>query len=274
MIQHEHEKLVFFSYHIFEPFEHLLSVVSSRLGGVSTGPYHALNLALSVGDEQAAVVKNRTLLCEAIDVDITAVTVGELAHGTNIVVATPSSKGKGTADRFQSFPCTDGLITNRLDTPLLILVADCAVLSFFDPKRQVIALGHGGWRGTVGGIVRKVVEKMNEAFDCHPADIRVGMSPSIGPCCYQVREDVINAFHAAFPDQAQRFFVPQPDGSVHLDMWTAIKWQLLDSGIQDEHIEVAGICTACHTDLFYSHRAEKGKTGRFGGLIVLRSRAH
>src|SRR5712691_654221 len=271
MIQHEHGKLLLFSYQIFEPFKTMSGIVSSRLGGVSTGHCHSLNLSLSAGDEEAAVLKNRTLLCEAMDLELCSVTIGQLVHGTTIAIVTPSSRGKGATDRLSSIPATDGLITNIPDLPLLTLVADCAVLSFFDPKRQVVALAHSGWRGAAGGIGRKMIEKMNQAYDCHPADILVGVSPSIGPCCYEVREDVIEAFYTAFPVQVQSFFVPQPDGSTHLDMWAAIKRQLLDSGIQDEHIEFSGLCTACRTDLFYSHRAEKGKTGRFGGLTVLRS---
>jgi len=271
MIRRDRGKLSLFSYNIFEPFDTMTSVVSTRLGGVSTGYCHSLNLSLSAGDEEAAVLKNRTLLCEAMGIELPSVTIGQLVHGTAIALVTPSSRGRGATDRLSSIPATDGLLTNIAGLPLLTLVADCAVLSFFDPKRHVVALAHSGWRGAVGRIGHKMIEKMNESFDCHPSDILVGVSPSIGPCCYEVREDVVKAFHEAFPGQAQRFFVPQPDGSLHLDMWTAIKWQLLESGIQDEHIEMSGLCTACRTDLFYSHRAEKGKTGRFGALTVLHS---
>ncbi len=114
-----------------------------------------------------------------------------------------------------------------------------------------------------------MVEAMNATFDCNPADVLVGISPSIGPCCYQVREDVVTAFQEAYPEQASAFFVQQPDGSIHLDMWTALTCQLRSSGIQEEHIELAGVCTACHTDMFYSHRVEGGRTGRFTGMIML-----
>src|SRR6266568_88695 len=216
MIRHKHHDLVYFSYHLFQPVEALLSAVSSRLGGVSVQPYESLNLALSVGDDPAA------------------------------------------------------LITNLPDVPLFILIADCAALSFYDPVRKVIGLGHAGWRGTVGGIARKMVEAMNAAFDCNPADLLVGISPSIGPCCYQVRDDVVAAFQEAFPDQADAIFVRQPDGSTHLDMWTALTCQMRSSGVREEHIELASICTACNTDLFYSNRAEGGRTGRFTGMIMLR----
>jgi YfiH family protein len=273
MLKHTHGKLPFFSYEIFQPFDSVSSVFSTRVGGVSEPPYHTLNLGMSVGDRQDNVIQNRTLFCEAIGVDIRAITVGHLIQGTHIEIVSPAERGRGGIDSNNGLPGTDGMITCVPDVALLLLVADCAAISFFDPKRKVIGLGHGGWRGTVGGIARKVVQKMNEAFDCNPADILVGVSPSIGPCCYEVREDVVQAFQQAFPEQAHTFFVHLPDGSIHLDVWTALKWQLLASGIQPDHMEFAGTCTACHTDVFYSHRAEKGKTGRFGGLITLKTMA-
>jgi len=86
-----------------------------------------------------------------------------------------------------------------------------------------------------------------------------------------VREDLVEVFSRAFATQAHHFFLPQADGTIHLDMWAVLRWQLLESGVQDKHIELSGICTACHTDLFYSHRAEHGKTGRFAGLTVLQA---
>src|SRR5215467_9877128 len=108
MISHEHGKLLYFSYNIFEPFGTMFSFVSSRLGGVSTGYCHSLNLSLSAGDDEAAVIKNRTLLCEAMGIELGSVTIGQLVHGTNIAVVTSSSRGKGATDRFSSIPATDG----------------------------------------------------------------------------------------------------------------------------------------------------------------------
>jgi polyphenol oxidase len=269
MIRHELNELVYFSYPLFESLERILSVVSSRKGGASAKPYDSLNLALSVGDDHEAVKTNRERLCQTIGIEVDAMTIAQLVQGTHIEVVKSSSQGLSATEKAQRFVDTDGLITNEASVPLFIFIADCAALSFFDPKRNVIGIGHAGWRGAAGGIARKMIEAMNAAFDCNPADILVGISPSIGPCCYQVREDVVAAFQATYPEQARSFFVQQPDGSIHLDMWTALTCQLQSSGIQAAHIELAGICTACHTDLFYSNRAEGGKTGRFTGMITL-----
>jgi len=270
MIRHVQGELLYFSYPIFTSHQRILSIVSSRQGGVSAEPNDSLNLALSVGDTPEDVIANRTLLCQAIGIEVDPMTIAQLVQGTHIEVVTSSSRGLSAAEKAQRFVDTDGLITNVADVPLFIFIADCAALSFFDPKRNVIGIGHAGWRGAVGGIARKMVEAMNAAFDCNPADILVGISPSIGPCCYQVREDVVEAFQGAYSEQAGSFFVQQPDGSIHLDMWTALTYQLQSSGIQEAHIELARICTACNTDLFYSNRAEGGKTGRFTGMITLR----
>lgn len=149
---------------------------------------------------------NRGLLCEAIRVEVDSMTVAQLVQGTHIAVVTISSRGLEAAERARRFVDTDGLITNVPDVPLFVLIADCAALSFYDPVRKVVGLGHAGWRGTVGRIARKMVEAMNAAFDCHPADLLVGISLSIGPCCYQVQDDVVSAFHYSYPDQVGAFF--------------------------------------------------------------------
>ena len=220
MIKQEHKSLIYYSFEIFEQFSPMSSVISTRLGGVSEGPFHSLNLALSVGDNQSAVITNRSRLYEAVGVESETVAVAQLIQGTHIEIVTDHSQGNAA----QAFVGTDGLVTNVQNRPHMILVADCAAVTLFDPKRSIIALAHGGWRGTVGKIMQKMVSTMNATFGCDPADILVGIGPSIGPCCYQVREDVIDTFHATFPQQAHHFFVPQEDDTVHLDMWTALRW--------------------------------------------------
>jgi YfiH family protein len=271
MIRHEHaqshENLVYYSYQLFEPFPQLSCVISTRLGGVSEGYLHSLNLSFSVGDTEQAVLTNRSRLYHIVDVEPQSVAQAHLVHGNHIEVVTSQSP----TGMYQRFAETDGLVTNVAHTPLLILVADCAAVAFFDPKQQVIALLHAGWKGIASSIVPKMVATMNETFGCRPSDIFVAISPSLGPCCYEVREDLVAVFREAFPTHAQDFFRLQPDTTIHLDMWAALRWQLRESGIRPEHIEEAGLCTACHLDEFYSHRAERGKTGRFAGLIVLRS---
>lgn len=266
MLKHTCEDLLFFSYQIFQPFDSLTNVVSTRLGGVSQGYLHSLNLSFRVGDDEEAVITNRSRFYNATDVEPTMVAQAQLVHGTHIEVVTDQTP----CDTHLKLPETDGLVTNVLNKALFIPVADCAAVAFFDPKQRVIGLAHAGWRGTVKGVIGQIVTTMRQIFGSDPSDILVGISPSIGPCCYEVKEDLVEVFTNAFPHHAHHFFLRQSDGTIHLDMWAFLCWQLVKSGILGEHIECSELCTACHTDWFYSHRAEHGRTGRFAGLIVLR----
>jgi YfiH family protein len=270
MLLQENGQLPLLSYQLFQPYHtRVTNVISTRLGGVSAPPYHELNLALSTLDDRDAVLENRQRLCRAVGVELEALTVGQLIQGTHIAVVSEDIRGRGSLDRAAALQGTDGLVTNLPNTPLVVLVADCTVCSYFDPVRQVVALAHAGWRGTAGGIAKKMVEMMHEVFGCDSRDILVGIGPNIGAKNFQVRDDVLQAFRVSYGDQAKDFFAPQEDGSYLLDLNAALVRQLKDSGIREEHMEIAGICTYERTDLFYSHRAEHGRTGRFAGLIVL-----
>lgn len=265
-----HDQLPLFSYRLFDAHPNIVNVVSTRHGGVSSAPYESLNLALSTLDDTVAVLENRRRLCEVVDVELERLTIGQLVQGLNIAVVTEELRGRGALDRAAALQGTDGLLTNLPDTPLAVLVADCTVVSFYDPVRQVVALAHAGWRGTAGKIAMKMVSVMQEQFGCDPGDVLVGIGPNLGKDDMKVREDVFNIYRTAFGTQAHDFFASRHDGSFLLDLNEALLVQLRESGIRDSNIAISGMSTA-RTDLFYSHRIEKGKTGRFAGLIVLHS---
>jgi YfiH family protein len=185
------------------------------------------------------------------------------------------------AQRGSAFDDTDALVTNAALVPLVILTADCAAIFFFDPVHRAVGTAHAGWRGTVAGVAARTVEVMRDAFGTNPQDLTAAIGPSIGPCCYEVGAEVINAVAATFPDHIGELLV-EPDmasaGSFrasvnqerkHFDLWRANEIMLAHAGVRDDAIEVARLCTACRTDLLYSHRAEKGNTGRFGGIVML-----
>jgi hypothetical protein len=157
------------------------------------------------------------------------------------------------------------------DLPLVMAFADCTPIMLVDPVRGAVGIAHAGWRGTVAGICQAVVSKMVDALNCRPADIYAAIGPAIGPCCYEVGTDVVEAVTAAL-GQNDAFFRPGPQGDqLHFDQWAANEFALRQAGVQQ--IERADICTACHVDEFYSHRAEGGRTGRFGAIIALRDAA-
>ena len=144
--------------------------------------------------------------------------------------------------------------------------ADCTPVLLYDPARQVIGLVHAGWLGTVRGAARAAVESMQKRYASDPADILAAIGPAIGPDHYEIGADVIAQVKAADGSQAEELLTAHGK-SIHFDLWKAN--QLILSGVGVHQIEVAGICTACHLDDWYSHRGEKGKTGRFGALIAL-----
>ncbi|HEU4365377.1 MAG TPA: peptidoglycan editing factor PgeF, partial [Candidatus Krumholzibacteria bacterium] len=175
-------------------------------------------------------------------------------------------------------------VTNVPDTPLVTLTADCAAVVLFDPAHEAIGIAHAGWRGAVSRVAAATVARMREAFGSLPGELIAAIGPSIGPCCYEVGPEVIDAVSAAFPGDA-RELLQEPDmasaGSFrasvnedrkHFDLWRANELVLMEAGVPDEQIELSDLCTSCRTDLFYSHRAERGNTGRFGALVTLHTR--
>nr|PZN52800.1 MAG: peptidoglycan editing factor PgeF [Chloroflexota bacterium] len=161
----------------------------------------------------------------------------------------------------------DAMVTDQPDTPLTMRFADCTPVLFYDPVKGVIGMAHAGWRGTVNGIAARVVGVMQRAFGCRPADIQAAIGPSIGPDRYQVGEEVVDAVMRYFGTTDGLIRRDPRDGTAYLNLWEANRRDLERAGVED--IEVAGLCTATRTDEFFSHRAEKGRTGRFGAVLSL-----
>ena len=254
-------------YYQFSGWSHLRHGIFTRLGGASQAPWAALNVGGTVGDDLAAVRRNHTLMYEALAVDESrACTVWQVHSADTVIVNKPIEGRRWVA-------IADGMVTDQPDTPLTMRFADCTPVFFQDPVKAVIGIAHAGWRGTVQGAGVSVVKTMIRAYGCQPSDIQAGIGPSIGPSRYQVGEEVVEAVQQHFgtlngelPEGALIQRDPN-DGTAYLNLWSANKLDLLRAGLGK--IEVAGICTASNTDEFYSHRAENGQTGRFGGVITL-----
>lgn len=233
-------------------------VFSTRLGGVSRPPFATLNVGSHVGDEPADVGENRRRLSEAAGVPHGWATV-EQVHGADVV----------TADRAAGAPLgrADALITDRPGLPLAIFTADCTAVYVYDPVRRAIGLAHAGWRGTAAGIVGRVLAAMARAYGTTASDCHAAIAPSIGGCCYEVDAAVIDQLrHFAWLPDVIREVRP---GHWLLDLWLANHRQLQAAGVHPDNITMSGLCTACHTELFFSHRAEAGRTGRQAAVLTL-----
>ncbi len=225
-------------------------------------PWASLNLGGTVGDERECVVENRRRMFEAVDLPVESLYDAWQVHGDRVMVIDAPRPLTREHEK------ADALITNKHDVTLLMRFADCVPIFLYDPVKQVIGIAHAGWMGTVKKIGLKTVQKMETVFGVNPGDVLAGIGPSIGPNEYEIGDDVIEAVRVAFPDDVEDLLLKKQNGSVHLDLWSANRLALIEAGV--ERIEIAGISTAAHTDDWFSHRAENGKTGRMGALIALR----
>jgi polyphenol oxidase len=246
----------------------LVHAVSGRWGGISEGHFHTLNVSTAVGDNEESVWENRRRLAAALGIPAERLLKPGQVHGVDCLVVGRAELEAGLTGRRDTALVADGLVTAEPGLYLFMTFADCVPVLFYDPVRQVAGLVHAGWKGTVSGAAREALRTAMANFGSRPEDVLVGIGPSIGPCCYEVGSEVADAASAAFPGCDG--LLAEADGSRRLDLWRANAHQLVEMGVPEEQIEVAGLCTSCRTDLFFSHRREKGKTGRIGAVIGLR----
>jgi YfiH family protein len=255
--------LVFYRFDRLAGMSGLEHGVFTRLGGVSSGPYESLNVGSTVGDEPANVQVNRARVAGTMGVRDADTRTTWQVHSADVLLI------GGREPQDWPPPKADAIITDRVGVPLIMRFADCVPVVLYDPVRHALGLAHAGWRGTVTGIAPAAVEAMRDAFGCRPEDLIAGIGPAIGPCCYEVGPEVVAQVRDAFGDADSLIHRPSPNGrNPRFDLWEANRRALREAGI--EQVEVAGMCTACNTHEFYSHRAEAGRTGRFGLLAVLR----
>jgi len=249
-------------------FEHLAARadvvhgVFTRRGGVSVSPWASLNLSRSTGDSLEAVKENNRRLLSALGLAQGQTVSAWLNHGRHVAIVRPQHLGAALQE-------TDAMVSATPGLALSMRFADCVPVLLHDAARGVIALAHAGWPGVVAGILGATLRSMRDAFGCRPDDVWAGLGPAIRAECYEFGSDLAQRVVAACPatEVSASILVPQPDGTLHLDLIAAVKSQLNAAGV--ENIEDSGICTACHTDEWFSHRVEK-KTGRFGVVLGLR----
>lgn len=252
--------------------------MTTRIGGVSEGVYDSLNCALHIQDNPKRVVENRKRLAEALHIPFEAWTCGEQVHESAVAIVGRADRGRGRLKREDAFPNTDALVTNEPGVWLTSFYADCVPLYFYDPVRSVVGLAHAGWKGTVLQIAGRTVAAMTEAFGSRPADVLAAIGPSIASCCYEVDDRVIaridNCLSEIGADAQTRSQVlaSAGDGKWMLSLQEMNRQIMIKAGILPTHIEMCGMCTGCRTDLFFSHRKEKGATGRMASWIGLKVR--
>ena len=242
------------------PREGFVHGFPERTGGVSTGLRSSLNLGMRWGDDRANVEENRRLLAEAAGYDPAQLQIMRHVHGTAVWKV-----GEPIPEPAEF----DGLVCDRAGPVLGAFAADCIPLLFADPSARVIGSAHAGWRGTVGGVAANVIARMME-LGARPAQIRVALGPSIGPCCFEVGDEVIEQFRAAF-GELPGMIVLGPRKR-HIDLRVASRAVLERAGVAPEHIDDRPPCTKCERDRFFSYRRDGKEGGVHMGFIAMTPR--
>ena len=282
----------------------LVHAFSTRRGGVSRGPSAGLNLGFTVGELHARVRENRESFFRQLGVEHFALASVRQVHSASVYQIWRTTSGElecrlcGDNQPEQpgvAQPEGDALLTGEAGILLSVRTADCLPVLLVDPKHRAVAAVHAGWRGVLGRLVEKAVGEMRRGYGSEPQSLLAVLGPSIRACCYEVGEDVLEAFQRGFP-HADKFFRrvsrplasrpkrpppsllgvrpprdnPIPRPSIHLDLVAAAQNQLAAAGLAPAHVAVVDYCTACRTDLFYSYRREGDRTGRMLAVIGMR----
>ncbi len=249
------------TYYRFASFDaqQVIHGVFSRRGGASPAPYDSLNVGHTVGDADEHVEANLRAIYAALQVPPERVVTAEQVHRDRIATVQDGDLGN-------IIPETDALISDRPHSLLLLRFADCVPVFLWAPRERVVALVHAGWPGTLQRIAQKTAQMMLERYGCAPQDLVAGIGPSIGPCCFEIGPEVADRTHETFGVRARHLLRSgRREGYPHLDLWGANALQLRELGV--ERIEIAALCTSCMVHEFFSHRRERGVTGRFAAVM-------
>lgn len=264
------EGVTFLTFPLLEELPMTVHGFTTRLGGVSRGVCESMNLSFSRGDDPEAVMENYRRIGRALGFSPEQVVCSDQTHTTNVRRVGREDCGTGVTMP-KSYQDVDGLITDEPQVALATFYADCVPLYLVDPEKRAIGLAHSGWRGTVGKIGKVTVEAMEREFGSRPENIRTVIGPSICEDCYEVSEDVAQAFRQAYDSRLwDRLMTGGKEGKYQLNLWEACRENFLEAGVLPEHISMPEICTCCNPDFLFSHRASQGKRGNLAAFLMLR----
>jgi hypothetical protein len=240
---------------------------TTRLGGVSRGPFASLNLRMggTEKDEPAAVRENYRRLCGALEIDENRLTLSKQVHQDTVRQVTAQNAGSGLLTPADY--TADALVTNVPGVSLLVFSADCILVLLYDPVTRSVGAVHAGWRGTALDLPAKAVGEMHRLYGAKPENIRAAIGPGIGPCCFETHDDVPDALRSAFGGGVEEFIRPVGEKWT-VDLKAVNAWRLTQAGVPA--VDICQTCTACHTDLYWSHRRVGDRRGLQGAVIGLK----
>jgi YfiH family protein len=258
---HKEGQIRFNTFPSFDKEESIVHGIFLRDGGCSPEPWKSLNLSTTVGDSKENVIENRTRIMDVLKLPKDDYFDVWQVHSTNVVLT------KKPRSRDQNYIQADAIICNTPGVALLMRFADCVPILLFDPVHLVIGIVHAGWIGSLQRIAKRTIERMEEVYGTDPQTVIAGIGPSISVGHYPVGTEVIEQTKKSFPLEWEQLVLIRGN-QYHLDLWKTNELVLIESGVRK--IEHSMICTATNTTDWFSHRGEKGKTGRFGIVISLK----
>ena len=250
---------------IADGMDFIVHAFCTRQGGVSVGSFASLNVSAREGDSEDQVQRNFERIAAAFGISVSQFLLIDQVHRDGVW----GIDGPLLLDTGFPPPSFDAVVTDRPGMALCIKTADCVPVFLIDSVRHVISAVHAGWKGTALHIVEKSVKEMVQRFGVRPSDLFAFLGPSIGPCCYEVDTDVYQAM-SRHPEREAFFRSGRQTNRWMLDLPLANRFQLIYAGLHPERIRMAGLCTACHPELFFSYRAQGGCTGRQLNFIMIR----
>lgn len=238
---------------------------TSRLGGISSIPFKSLNLSFNVGDEREAVLENRARLSREVGVGFDRWVFCRQVHGCRVRCVDRHDLGRGAYDYESAIPRSDALLTAEKETAVGILTADCVPVVMVAGTNRICAVAHAGWRGVLAGVVPVTCRRMMAESGGSCGEIQVFIGPHIRSCCFTVKDDIAGMF----PPEYSCVSVREEQGRLrNINLESILVGQLVNEGLSRNNIHSVGICTSCD-DNYFSHRKEKGNTGRQAGIAVI-----
>ena len=260
----------YLSFKALEDTGMVINGFSTRLGGASKGRFATMNFSYSRKDDPADVLENFTRM-DALGVERDRMVVSYQTHTTNVRRVTREDEGKGVI-RERDYRNVDGLITDVPGITLVTFYADCVPLYLVDPVHHAIGLSHSGWRGTVRRMGQVTMDAMKEAFGTRPEDVTACIGPSICRDCFEVGEEVAEAFADAFDPKYRDalYRANAKPGKYQLDLWKANEIIFQEAGVPKEQIHTTNICTMCNSDYLFSHRRVGEERGNLAAFLSIR----
>lgn len=268
----EDNGILYFKFPLLEESGIVRHAFSTRIGGASKGYFGTMNFSFTRGDDREDVLENYQRISQVIGCDVSKMVLSHQTHTTNIRIVTEEDAGKGIWKE-RDYNDVDGLITNVEGMTLVTFYADCVPLYFVDPVHRAIGLSHSGWKGTVNRMGLRTIEAMSKAYDSRPEDMLACIGPSICGDCYEVSEDVAEAFLREFGSElcyGNSILIDKGNGKYQLDLWAANRIILLSGGILPKHLAVTNVCTKCNPNLLYSHRVMGDKRGNLAAFLSIK----